>query len=222
MLSHRLIDAQEAERKRLARELHDQIGQALTAIQISLQSAKAQDGDGIASIVEDCLAIIDESLELVHDLSFDLRPSLLDDLGLGPALRWYIYRATARVNLRKYVNVDALETRFSPEVETACFRIAQESLTNVLRHARAKIISVRVAHEDDCLKLVVRDDGVGFDVQVAMDRKGPNASLGLQGMQERAAALGGIVEIKSHRGNGTEIEARFPLGLGFQSPQLLV
>jgi PAS domain S-box-containing protein len=211
VLSHRLIDAQEAERKRLARELHDQIGQALTAIQINLQSTKSLPDGGTASIVEDCLAIIDESLQLVHDLSFDLRPSLLDDLGLGAALRWYVERATARADLLTCLNVDALGGRLSSEVETACFRIAQESLTNVLRHAYARTVSVTVSQEDGCLKLLVEDDGVGFDVPAAMDRKGPNTSLGLQGMQERASALGGIVEIKSNPGNGTEIEARFPL-----------
>jgi signal transduction histidine kinase len=211
VLSHRLIDAQEAERKRLARELHDQIGQALTAIQISLQAAKSTPDGGTASIVEDCLAIIDESLELVHDLSFDLRPSLLDDLGLGAALRWYVERATARADLFTCLNVDALGGRFSSEVETACFRIAQESLTNVVRHASARTVSVTLAQKEDCLKLIVQDDGVGFDVHEAMDRKGPNTSLGLQGIRERASAVGGIVGIKSSPGSGTEIEASFPL-----------
>jgi len=211
VLSHRLIDAQEAERKRLARELHDQIGQALTAIQISLQTAKSQPDGGTAVIVEDCLAIIDESLELVHDLSFDLRPSLLDDLGLGAALRWYVERATTRADLLACLNVDALGSRFSSEVETACFRIAQESLTNVVRHASARTVSVTLAHKENCLKLMVQDDGVGFDVHEALDRKGTKTSLGLQGMRERASALGGIVEIKSNPGTGTEIEAIFPL-----------
>ncbi len=211
VLSHRLIDSQEAERKRIARELHDQIGQALTAIQISLQAAKSTPDGGTASIVEDCLAIIDESLELVHDLSFDLRPSLLDDLGLGAALRWYVERATARADLLACLNVDVLGGRFSSEVETACFRIAQESLTNVVRHASARTVFVTLAHEEACLKLTVKDDGVGFDVHEALDRKGRNTSLGLQGMRERASALGGTVEIKSHPGNGTAIEASFPI-----------
>lgn|GEM_PF-1627648 len=211
VLSHRLIDAQEAERKRLARELHDQIGQALTAIQISLQAASSAPDGGTASIVEDCLSIIDESLELVHDLSFDLRPSLLDDLGLGAALRWYVERATSRADLIARLNVDALGSRFSSEVETACFRIAQESLTNVVRHASARTVSVTLVHREDCLKLMVQDDGVGFDVHEALGRKGSSTCLGLQGMRERASALGGIVEIKSSGGGGTEIEASFPL-----------
>ncbi|HXF38895.1 MAG TPA: PAS domain S-box protein, partial [Blastocatellia bacterium] len=211
VLSHRLIDSQEAERKRLARELHDQIGQALTAIQISLQAAKSQPAGGADAIVEDCLAIIDESLQLVHDLSFDLRPSLLDDLGLGAALRWYVERATTRADLLACLNVDVLGGRFSSEVETACFRIAQESLTNVVRHASARTVFVTLAHEEDCLKLTVKDDGVGFDVHEALDRKGRNTSLGLQGMRERASALGGTVEIKSNPGNGTAIEASFPI-----------
>lgn len=211
VLSHSLIDAQEAERKRLARELHDQIGQALTAIQISLQTARSKPDGGTASILEDCLTIIDESLGLVHDLSLDLRPSLLDDLGLGAALRWYVERATSRADLNARLSVDAIGSRFSSEMETACFRIAQESLTNVVRHAAARTVSITLVHEDNCLKLTVKDDGVGFDVHEAMERMGSNTSLGLQGMRERAAALGGILEIKSSPKSGTEIAAKFPL-----------
>lgn len=211
VLSHRLIDVQEAERKRLARELHDQIGQALTAVQISLQSARPSPDDGTSRVIDGCLAILDEALQLVHDLSLDLRPSLLDDLGLGAALRWYVERTTARAGLEPRLSIESLRPRLSSEVETACFRIAQEALTNIVRHARAKTVWVSVAHEDSLLKLAVRDDGVGFDLNVALAQKGPDASLGLQGMQERASALGGVVSINSTPGKGTEVQASFPL-----------
>jgi PAS domain S-box-containing protein len=212
VLSHRLIDAQEAERKRLSRELHDQIGQALTAVQISLQSLQSSPGaSGPDDRLSETLTMIDYALEQVHDLSLDLRPSLLDDLGLVAALRWYVDRVASRAGLVRCFNATMLETRLTPQLETACFRIAQEALTNVLRHARASTISVQVKHFDSALQLLVQDDGVGFDVRAAMSRAGVDASLGLQGMQERAAALGGIVDIKSQPGNGVEVLASFPL-----------
>jgi PAS domain S-box-containing protein len=217
ILSRRLIDAQEAERKRLSRELHDQIGQALTAVQISLQVLQSPCDGTSASPLNDCLAIIDDALQQVHDLSLDLRPSLLDDLGLVAALRWYVDRVASRAGLVRCFEADVLETRLAPQIETACFRIAQEALTNVLRHAHAATVWVQVTQRDSGLQLVVQDDGVGFDVRTAMSRTGVNASLGLQGMQERAAALGGIVDIKSQHGNGVEVLASFPLA---QAPSL--
>jgi signal transduction histidine kinase len=209
VLSHRLIDAQEAERTRLARELHDQIGQALTAVQISIQSLLSSPQSNSASLVEDCLAIIDEALQQAHDLALDLRPSLLDDLGLAAALRWYVDRVASRAGLVRCFDADSLGARQPPEVETACFRIAQEALTNVLRHAHARTVWVHVKDGRAGLQLIVRDDGVGFDVREAMHRTGRAASLGLQGMQERAAALGGTVDIESELGNGAEVRACF-------------
>jgi PAS domain S-box-containing protein len=212
VLSHRLIDAQEAERKRLSRELHDQIGQALTAVQISLQALQSSPGPGIPDDrLNETLTIIDHALEQVHHLSLDLRPSLLDDLGLIAALRWYVDRVASRAGLVRCFEADVLETRLAPQIETACFRIAQEALTNVLRHAHAATVWVRVKHLGSGLQLVVQDDGEGFDVRTVMSRSGVNASLGLQGMQERAAALGGIVDIRSEPGIGAEVQVSFPL-----------
>lgn len=211
ILSHRLIDAQEGERKRLARELHDQIGQALTAVQISLQALQPlADNVAASKRIEDSLAVIDDALEVVHDLSLDLRPSMLDDLGLVAALRWYVDRVTERAGLASCFNAEMVGARLAPEVETACFRIAQEALTNVLRHAEATTVSVQVKHCESGLHLVVKDDGLGFDVRAPMSGTGVNASLGLQGMHERAAALGGVVEIKSKPGDGAEVHVSFP------------
>jgi signal transduction histidine kinase len=211
VLSHRLIDAQEAERQRLARELHDQIGQSLTAAQLSLQALQPSVDAASAGRVEDSLAIIDEALQQVHDLSLDLRPSLLDDLGLVAALRWYIDRLARNAGLLGSVTADMLEARLAPQIETACFRIAQEALTNVLRHANARTVWVELTHVDSKFQLVVRDDGVGFDVRAVMRRTGPDASLGLQGMQERALAIGSGVYIDSKPGSGTEIRVSVPL-----------
>jgi PAS domain S-box-containing protein len=211
VLSHRLIDVQEAERQRLARELHDQIGQALTAVQISLHNLQSASEGSLAGPLAESLAVIDEALQQVHDLSLDLRPSLLDDLGLVAALRWYVDRVASRAGLVRCFSADALETRFAAEIETACFRIAQEAMTNVLRHALARTVSVQVKRTDSMLQLLVQDDGVGFDVRAAMSRTGLKASLGLHGMQERAAAVDGLVEIRSQLDRGTEVVASFPL-----------
>ena len=211
VLSHRLIDAQEAERKRLARELHDQIGQSLTAVQISLQTLQSAPEGTAVGRFDDCLSVIDDALQQIHDLSLDLRPSLLDDLGLVAALRWYVDRVASRAGLDRCFNADVLDVRVSPQVETACFRIAQEALTNVLRHAQAATVWVRVNQRDSGLQLVVRDDGVGFDVRNTMSRTGVDVSLGLQGMQERAAAVGGNVDIVSNVGNGVEVVVSFPV-----------
>ena len=215
VLSHRLIDAQEAERQRLARELHDQIGQALTAVQISLHSLQSSSGGSFSSLLEESLAVIDDALQQVHDLSLDLRPSLLDDLGLVAALRWYVDRLAIRSGWVKCFSADALETRLAAEIETVCFRIAQEALTNVLRHALARTVSVQVKRTDSRLQLLVQDDGVGFDVRAAMSRTGLKASLGLHGMQERAATVDGLVEIRSQLDSGTEVLASFPLKPAF-------
>src|SRR6266571_4296930 len=212
VLSHRLIDAQEAERKRLARELHDQIGQALTAVQISLQTLRPSLKSAFAAErVEENLAVIEDALGQVHDLSLELRPSLLDDLGLVAALRWYVERVASRARLLRCFNADSIETRVSPEIETACFRIAQEALTNVMRHSNASAILVQLKRSDQTLQLTIRDDGSGFTVADALNRTGPEASLGLQGMRERAVAVGGAVEIESAPSRGTEVRASFPL-----------
>ncbi len=209
-LSHRLIESQEVERQRLSRELHDQIGQALTAVQISLQILKSSCDEISASFLDVCLKIIEDAIQQVHDLSLDLRPSLLDDLGLVAALRWYVDRAASLGELAACFEADELDRRLPPEVETACFRIAQEALTNVLRHSNAATVKVQVTQRDSELRLILQDDGVGFDVRAAMSQTGVNTSLGLQGMRERAAALGGIVEIKSQPGAGVEVLATFP------------
>jgi len=209
VLAHRLIDAQEAERKKLARELHDRIGQALTAVQINLQSLQA--GPDGAPRHEESLAIVEDALHQAQDLSLELRPSLLDDLGLVAALRWYVDRLARRSKLLRCFSAELENMRLAPEIETACFRIAQEALTNVVRHAQASTVWVQLGTNDSCLQLMIRDDGRGFAVRDIMGRTGPNMSLGLEGMRERASAIGGQVHIVSDPEEGTEVRVTFPL-----------
>lgn len=210
--SNRLLQAQETERRSIARELHDEIGQTLTAVKMNLQAMQRATGlSAQASILDESVTIIEHALHKVRNLSLDLHPSLLDDLGLVPALRWYMHRQAERAGFSVTVVADSLEAHLPPHLEIVCFRIVQEALTNVARHARARHVFVELRQRDSQLELVVRDDGIGFDVPSALERATHGASLGLRGMEERVTLVGGQVEIESVLTHGTEIRARFPL-----------
>ena len=212
VLSRRLVAAQETERRNIARELHDEIGQALTAIQLNLQAMLQSSGHRtLVSRVKESLEVVDHVLEQVHDISLNLRPLILDDLGLEPALRWFTARQAALVGLQTKFHADPLEQRLDPAIETECFRVAQEALTNVVRHAKAKIVTVELRKEAGQLHLQVHDDGLGFDVGAVRERAVRGASLGLLSMEERAVLAGGGLEFKSVPKRGTQVHAWFPL-----------
>lgn len=212
MLSHRLIMAQEKERRYIARELHDQLGQSLTALKLNLQTFMSQPGvDDTPEPIEESVQLVDACLQQVRHLSLELRPSLLDDLGLTSALRWYLDRQAQRAGFTVHFIPPAVESRLPTDIETACFRTAQEALTNVVRHANAGRVGVELSNGGDYLQLIVRDDGVGFDVEEALARATGGGSLGLIGMQERVQLSGGILEIESVPAHGTEIRASFLL-----------
>jgi signal transduction histidine kinase len=155
--------------------------------------------------------VVERVLEQVQDISLDLRPSILDDLGLEPALRWYTDRQAALVELKVEFHADRLEQRLDPVIETECFRVAQGALTNVVRHAQAKVVTVELRQEAGQLHLHVRDDGIGFEVAAVREKAIRGASLGLLSMEERAALADGGLEFKSVPGRGTEVHAWFPL-----------
>ena len=144
----------------------------------------------------------------VRDLALDLRPSVLDDFGLPAALRWYVDRLARAAGVEAHLAVEDVP-RLAPELETACFRVAQEALTNVARHARARNVWLGLRYDRAGLQLSVRDDGIGFDVGAAHDRAGAGASMGLLGMRERVTLLGGDIEIRRMHTGGTEVQARF-------------
>jgi signal transduction histidine kinase len=213
IVSHRLVEVQETERRQIARELHDEIGQSLTVAEMNLNAA-LQQTPAKASLtrrLEDSVKAVERVLEQVHDLSLNLRPSMLDDLGLEPALRWYTNRQATLAGLQAHFRADPLEHRMDPMIETECFRIGQEALTNVVRHAQAGELSVELRKVDGQLHLSVRDDGVGFDVTSVRDKAVRGASLGVLSMEERAALAGGGLEFISAPGKGTEVHAWFPL-----------
>jgi len=211
-LSRRLLTAQEEERRHLAIELHDELGQVLTAAQINLGFLERMSGAASAPThLRDAIASVDEATHRVRDLALDLRPSVLDDLGLAAALRWYGDRFARRTQVEVRVAVapvPPLET----ELETACFRVAQEALTNVARHAQARHAWLDLKVLPEGIEVAVRDDGIGFDVASARERASGGTSMGLLGMQERVSLVGGEFELLSVPGSGTEVRARFAVG----------
>jgi PAS domain S-box-containing protein len=213
-LSRQLIAAQEGERRRLAHELHDEIGQTLTAISINLHAVTAGADGAAQTRLAESIAIVDRAIEQVRHLSLDLRPSLLDDLGLEAALRWCADRHIRRSGLDVRLDTDLGGRRLLAELETTCFRVAQEALTNVARHARARRVWVELQHRGTALELAIRDDGIGFDPGAARRRCAEGASFGLLGMQERVELLGGEFAVESRPGQGTSVRARFSVVTG--------
>jgi signal transduction histidine kinase len=209
MLSGRLVTAQEEERRHIARELHDEIGQMLTLLKINIGSLRDPAKPASQRGVDTCLQNVDLAIHQVQTLALDLRPAVLDHLGLPAALRWFVDRIP-KEGPATHLALDGADVEtLSPEVKTAAFRIAQESVTNVLRHARASNIWVNVVSGSSRLELSVRDDGLGFDIGKL--RRSPAARFGLSSMEERVRLVGGRLEIRTSPGAGTEILASFPV-----------
>jgi signal transduction histidine kinase len=209
-LSHQLVEAQESERRHIARELHDEIGQVLTFLKLSLEMSARLPPDAIRVNLEEAKEMVSELLTRVRILSHDLRPAMLDDLGLLPALLWLFEHYTAQTKVQvdfKHTSQEGL--RFSPDIETAAYRIVQEALTNVARHANMSQAIVRLWTDQDRLNVQIEDHGIGFDPVAVMHSGG---SSGLIGMSERVSSLGGQLRVESSPGTGTCIIAELPLG----------
>jgi signal transduction histidine kinase len=208
-LSRRLMEQQEHERSVLARELHDQLGQSLVAVSLNLEAIKGELSPASSGRVPESMRAIEKMIEQVQTLAFDLRPSTLDEFGLAGALQLLVARHGERIGVRASFTATPTEVRVPVEIETACFRIAQEALSKVARHARARHVEVTLTAQEGALEITVRDDGVGFNVERM------RTSLGLVGMSERAELAGGRLDIESAPGASTILRARFPL----HSPQ---
>lgn len=221
VLSHRLVEVQESERRQIARELHDEIGQSLTAAEMNLQAALQSPREAsLQRRLEESIRAVEKVLAQVHDLSLNLRPSMLDDLGLEAALRWYTHQQAELAGLKAEFRPVPLEDRPHAVVETECFRIAQEALNNVVKHANARSVLVELSKANHKLHLTVSDDGVGFDVDLVRDRAVHGDSLGVLSMEERAALAGGGLKIESEPGRGTTVRAWFDLRMRFDLPEL--
>ena len=193
-LSARLAEVAEAERQRLARELHDQVGQNLTALGINLNIVRTQMSEetpaSVRSRLDDSLSLVEQTTERIRGVMADLRPPVLDDYGLVAALHWYTERFTERTSIAIAVEGEEPLPRLAVHIENALFRIAQEALTNVAKHAQATQVTVTVAAEDGTLRLAVADDGIGFDLAHLTEPDG-GRGWGLLTMSERAEAVGG-------------------------------
>jgi signal transduction histidine kinase len=211
-LSRQLMHVQEQERRALAHDLHDEVGTALTALKMNLQTMqRVGDTSQVKSTLGDSLGILDTLLKRVRDLSLDLRPSLLDDLGLGPAIRWYVMRQAERAGIEARVDAESLPHELPADKAVVCFRIVQEAVTNVLRHAGATQLEVALRKAGSGFDLSIKDNGRGFRVSERMAEAGDRWTLGLLGMRERARTLGGILTIHSDPARGTEVVAQIPL-----------
>jgi PAS domain S-box-containing protein len=207
-LSRRLVEVQEEERRHLARELHDEIGQLLTCLKFALEISPAAPPETAQAKLAEARTLIEEAMNRVRELAFNLRPVLLDLLGLLPALRWLIGHYTSSTGIRVNFHQAGLEGRFAPELEIASYRIVQEALTNVIRHARVEEAVVRLWVDADTLTIQVEDQGVGFNPETALTA---GRSAGLPGMQDRVLFLGGRFVVESTPGNGTHLLVQLPL-----------
>ncbi|UCF60396.1 MAG: GAF domain-containing protein [Anaerolineaceae bacterium] len=200
VLGARLSEVEEAERRRLARELHDQVGQNLTALGINLNVIKTQIPDdmvsGVETFLDESLLLVEQTTESIRDVMSDLRPPMLDDYGLMATLRWFGDQFASRVGLPVTVQGEELIPRLAEPVENALFRIATEALTNVAKHAQATEATVALEVEDKTLRLIIQDDGIGFNPEL-LDTLEMDRGWGLLTMAERAEALGGQFWVES-------------------------
>ncbi len=213
-----VVKAQEEERQRVARELHDQAGQTLTALQLGLSHIEAS---GPTPEVQDEAASLRqlalEAMHIIRNLALDLRPSALDELGLPEALRYLTETFASRTDVQVKLEVSGSPRRLATETEVTLFRIAQEALTNVAKHAQAKLVTVNLAFDGPRVKLTIEDDGAGFDVERALGAE-RRKSLGLIGMQERCHLIGGKLQLRSRLGKGTRLVISAPSAAGKPAP----
>lgn len=208
-LSHRLVEVQESERRSIARELHDEVGQLLTGLKLVIEIAGRLPADQTENQLREAQILVNELMGRVRDISLDLRPAMLDDLGLMHALLWHLERYTAQTGVCVALAHTGIEgQRLTPEIETAAYRIVQEALTNVVRHAGVKSAKVNVSADAENLSVQISDSGRGFEPQAALDA---GKSSGLAGMRERAQLLGGTLIIDSVPESGTTLTALLPL-----------
>lgn len=206
-LSRRLVEAHESERRAIGRELHDQIGQMLTALKLTIEIAMQLPPEQALRKAAQEKELVEDLLARVSALSLELRPPMLDDLGLIPALLWHVNRFQEQSRIEVDFKHSGVEgKRFPPEIETTAYRIVQESLTNAARHAGATRVRLEVQRRDGWMEIQIEDDGAGFDVESALAK-----NRGLGGMRERVQLVGGTFQIESEPGKGTRELIRLPI-----------
>ena len=210
-LSQRQTEVQENERRSLARELHDEVGQVMTAVKTNLETIRlSPEPETINQQLVDSIDIVDRALDQIRTMALNLRPSLLDDFGLEPTLEWYLERQARGAQYKSNFISNLAGIRFPSAIETTCFRVVQATMTNIARHSKATRVDVKLNWNEKShqINLSVRDNGEGFNVDAALESARHGESLGLLGMQERVHLVGGNIEIKSTPGSGTEVRVK--------------
>jgi signal transduction histidine kinase len=213
-LSHQVLQAQEEERKRISRELHDVIAQTLTGINVRLATLKkeaALNTNGLDRNIARTQELVEHSVDIIHQFARELRPAVLDDLGLIPALHTFMKHFTERTGVHTRLTAFAGVEQLNATKRTVLFRVAQEALTNVARHAQASRVMVSIQKRPDCICMKIKDDGKSFQVQRMLLARG-SKRLGLLGMRERLEMVGGNFSVVSAPGKGTTVEAQIPFG----------
>jgi signal transduction histidine kinase len=212
-LLHRTISAQEAERGRIARELHDEFGQTLTAIELNLthlEQKSAQHNGLLSNNIQQCRQLTHQSITELRRIVIALRPGVLDQLGLVASLHWISQQFLAPQGIQVAIQVEPFPSDLSKNIETILFRIAQEAVNNIVRHSQAKNVSIRLSTQADQLHLIIQDDGTGYESR-PLNGGVVSQQLGLAGMQERASLVGGVVEITSQPQMGTLVHVTVPV-----------
>lgn len=214
LLASKLIEAQEDERKLIARELHDSIGASLTAIIYALEEAIDSVSGEQAIQLKEVLSMAQETVEEIRRISSNLRPSILDDLGILATINWFVRQFQGlydSINIEKQIEVQ--EDEVADPLKIAIYRIVQEALNNAAKHSEADTVHVSLRHNEEMLELTIADNGIGFDPATLFHQGEPGAGMGLHGMKERTELLGGSFTIRSKRQEGTVVKASWPLSL---------
>jgi len=210
-----VISTQEEERKRIARGLHDETSQALTSLAVHLESVMASlspDAEAVKTRLREIQSLAVQILDEIRKVIYELRPTLLDDLGLVAALEWYAENYLETASITVHLETEGSERRLPIRTETELFRIIQEAFTNIVRHANAESVSVSLQFGENSVAMYIEDDGKGFDIEEVMRSRHDERGLGLLGMKERAELLGGLLSIQSQPGLGTKIDVEVPNG----------
>jgi two-component system sensor histidine kinase UhpB len=212
-LSQRLLSAQETERAYIARELHDDVLQTLVGLRLGMEAGRQPVSAAPSpGLVESWKVLVQEAIDHLHDLTSRLRPPVFDERGLAAGLHAHVDRVAAMSGRDIHLEIAGSPGRLSPATELACFRIVQEGLANALRHSQANHLGVRLTRTGKHLSVSIRDDGTGFDVAATRSRAAGAGRIGLASMAERAALVGGELEIESSPGAGTVVHASLPIG----------
>lgn len=213
VLASQIMFAQEEERRRLSRELHDELGQALMVMKLRIRAVREgglENRSGLEAKCDEMTRSINDLAESIRRISLDLSPAILEDLGLSAALRWLIERSVAPSGIDVTLDLDAVDDLFTEKERITVYRIVQECVTNMMKHAGASRMSLGLQAEDGSVLLTVEDDGRGFDVEEATTRRAGASGMGLAAMAERTRMLGGRIDVHSSRGGGTRIQVAFP------------